>query len=274
MSAPTVAAEQPSRPAGPGPRGRLMGVGDPSPLSRPGRQPAVLAIHGFTGTPQEVALVVEVAGELGLQALAPLLPGHGTSPTDLAPMRFVDWVGAARRALHEVASPGSPAIVIGLSMGAVVAMELAATEPALVRAAGFLSNAAWLAWPFPTVALDCVKLLRIPDFFMPKEASDIADPEARRTNLTYDAQPVHAAADLLRAGRRVRRSLQQIRCPVFIAHGAFDRVCPVDNARRVSDRLGTDEKTVVILPRSAHIITRDYDREVLRGELREFLKAF
>jgi esterase/lipase len=54
----------------------MIGVGDPAPLAVPGRAPAVLAIHGWSGTPQEVALVVEVAGELGLEAEAPLLPGH------------------------------------------------------------------------------------------------------------------------------------------------------------------------------------------------------
>jgi carboxylesterase len=249
----------------------LMGQGSPASISRPGRAPAVLALHGFTGTPQEVALVVDVATELGHRVHAPLLPGHGTLAQDLASTRFVDWLDAASSELRALATPEEPAVVIGLSMGALLAMHLAATQADRVLAAGFLANAAWLAWPFPALALDAVRLLRVPDFFMPKKASNIEDPEARRTNLTYGAQPVHAAEDLLRAGRRTRRILHRVRCPVFIAHGAKDKVCPAKNARRVADRVGSLDKTLVMLPRSAHIITRDFDRNVLARELREFL---
>jgi carboxylesterase len=257
---------------GPGPFGGLMGDGDPSPRSCPGEAPAVLALHGFTGTPREVDLVVDVAAELGLEAHAPLLPGHGTLASDLAKTGFEDWAAAARAALHDLATPERPAIVVGLSMGAVVAMHLAATEAPRVRALGLLANALRLSWPFPELALDAVRLLRVPDFYMPKKASDIADPEARRTNLTYSQQPVHAAAKLVVAGRAVRRSLSEIRCPTFIAHGALDRVCPVRNADDVARSLGTSERQVLILPRSAHIITRDRDRDLLRRELAAFLR--
>ena len=38
------------------PRGTLMGEGVADPLVLPGKAPRVLAFHGFTGTPQEVAL--------------------------------------------------------------------------------------------------------------------------------------------------------------------------------------------------------------------------
>ncbi len=69
---------------------------------------------------------------------------------------------------------------------------------------------------------------------------------------------------MLRAGERIEKALGQVSAPAFIAHGERDRVCPVANARRVEGRLGSHDKTVVILPRSHHIITRDYDREVLR----------
>jgi carboxylesterase len=248
-----------------------MGLGDPSPLDVAGERPPVLALHGFTGTPQEVALVVRTAQSLGLAARAPLLPGHGTNARDLAPTRFADWASAARDELRRIATPDEPAIVAGISMGAVVALHLGVIEPERVRALVILSNAVWLTWPFPTLALDAVRLLRLPDFQMPKSASDIADPEARRTNLTYSGQPIHAAIDLVRAGRSVRRSLPFIRCPTFVAHGALDKVCPVANARRVADRIRSTDRTVVILPRSAHIITRDYDHAELGRELGAFL---
>jgi hypothetical protein len=49
-------------------RGSLMGEGVADAIVVEGGAPYVLALHGFSGTPQEVGLVVEVARELGLGA--------------------------------------------------------------------------------------------------------------------------------------------------------------------------------------------------------------
>lgn len=252
-------------------RGALMGVGDPSPIRVAGAEPAVLAIHGFGGTPLEIELVVDVARELGLRAHAPLLPGHGTHARELAKTGFREWARGAEEALDSVVRPGSPAIVFGLSLGSLLAAHLAATRPSDVRALGMLANATRLSSPFPDWALRAVDRLGLPDFSIPKAGADIGDPEARATHLTYGLQPVRSAIEVLRTGERVEALLGRIHHPAFIAHGAGDVVCPVANAERVARLLASTDKTVVILPRSHHIVTRDYDRALLRGEVRRFI---
>src|SRR5687767_6272140 len=94
----------------------LMGVGDPSPIRHAGGAPAVLAFHGFGGTPVEIELVVDVAQALGLSAHAPLLPGHGTQASELAQTGWLDWKGAAEQAFDELDRATSPVIVAGLSL--------------------------------------------------------------------------------------------------------------------------------------------------------------
>ncbi len=234
-----------------------------------GLLPGVLGIHGFGGTSEEVRLVVDVAAELGRKALAPLLPGHGTHADDLAKTRFSDWVLAAERSLEEL---GAPSIVVGLSLGSLLATHLAVTQSSKVRGLVLLANAFWLKSPFPAWPLGAVSRLGLPDFRLPKVAADIADPEARRTHLTYGEHPVRAAAEVQRAGVLMRERLQEVRVPTLIVHGKRDRVCSVANAERVRERLGSTDVRVVILPRSRHIITRDVDRDLLAKELRAFLR--
>jgi carboxylesterase len=255
------------------PPGKLIGDGDPSPIRSPGSAPGVLVLHGFGGTPLEVELVVDVARELGLAALAPLLPGHGTEVRDLARSRFEDWEKAAQAAFDELFKSHGPLIVAGLSMGSLLAARLSARRPEKTIGLAMLANALWLSAPFPAWALSAVSALGIRDFSVPKLAADIADPVARRTHLTYPAQPVHAAIEVLRAGVLTRGDLAQVRCPALIAHGARDRVCPVSNARRALELLGSADKRVVVLPRSRHIITRDLERAVLRRELASFMSG-
>ncbi|MCC6898708.1 MAG: alpha/beta fold hydrolase [Polyangiaceae bacterium] len=252
-------------------RGRLIGPGDPAAIEIEGAGPPILGIHGFGGTPLEVGLVAEVARALGRRACLPLLPGHGTHADDLSRMRWDDWARAVDAALERETEP---AIVVGLSLGSLLATHLAVTRPERVRALVLLANAFWLTAPFPAWALRAVHALGLPDFRLPKVAADIADPDARRTHLTYGEQPVHAAVAVERAGARMRRRLPEVQVPTLIVHGARDRVCPVANAERVASRLGSRDVRVVILPRSRHIVTRDLERTEVAAELRRFVERF
>jgi carboxylesterase len=253
------------------PRGTLMGEGVADALVVPGKAPRVLAFHGFTGTPQEVALVVEVAQELGLGAEAPLLPGHGARVSDLAPLRFADWLAAAEQHYARLAAQG-PVIVAGLSMGSLLAFHLAANHPESTLGVIALSNAMWLKSPWPALALKLADHLRIPDFWMPKSAPDLGDREQRALHLTYNAQPVRAAISLLRAGEALAEQLHRVHAPTLLLHGALDAVAPASNAGRVSVRLGTTNKRTVIFERSHHILTRDVEREAVRSEISAFLR--
>jgi carboxylesterase len=242
----------------------------PEPTSYSGRAPGVLAFHGFGGTTREIELCAEVAHELGLAARARLLPGHGSHARDLARTRFADWVLGAENEYRELAAQG-PVIATGLSMGSLLAAELAIEHPDRVRGLVMLANAAWLR-PTLAIPLRAFAALRMPDFLMAKAGSDIADPEARASQISYSADPVYAAIDLERGGRELRAQFSRIHCPTLIIHGALDRVCPVSNAYRVANLLGTKDVKIVILPRSHHIVTRDVERADVARELRDFFE--
>jgi carboxylesterase len=220
--------------------------------------------------------VLELARELGLRGLAPLLPGHGTTVEELARQRWQDWRRGANEALDQLSSvPASgPTIVVGSSMGALLALELAADRPGDVLALALLATPIRLPTPFPSLALQLWCALGGPDFNLPKSTGpDIHDPVQKRSQVTYEAQPCYAGNELRLAGQRLQARLREIQCPAFIAHGQRDHVSPVGNARLIYRGLGTPawEKQLLLLPRSYHIITRDIERGILRGELYRFL---
>jgi carboxylesterase len=250
----------------------LLGEGVAEPLVTPGRAPRVLALHGFTGTPQEVALVVEVARELGLGVEAPLLPGHGKRVSELAALRFSDWLAAADQHYRRLAAQG-PVVVAGLSMGALLALKLAAAHPQTTAGVIAMANAVWLKSPWPAWGLKLVDWLRLPDFRMPKSGADLGDREQRALHLTYNSQPIRASISLLRAGESFVPELHRVKAPALLLHGVLDSVTPVSNAWRVAVRLGSLQKRVVLLPRSRHILTRDVERDLVRAELTAFLRG-
>ncbi|HEY3592691.1 MAG TPA: alpha/beta fold hydrolase [Polyangiaceae bacterium] len=256
--------------------GRLIGEGDPSAIHIEGRHGAVLAFHGYAGTPQEVRLVTDVARDLGFAAHAPRLPGHGADATGLYSAGWREWSEAASTELIRVSDEAkSKVVVAGLSLGSLLASHLAAAFPE--RVAGLLVMANAIRLRLGTVGaplLVCETLRPFGNrFCIRKLSADIRDPEARRKHLTYDVNPIAGAVEVVRAGRIVRSELSKVSCPVLAVHGALDRVCPVQNARELARRVGTRDVEVAIMQRSAHIVTVDYDRDQVAARVSSFLQS-
>ena len=252
-------------------RAELTGDRSPSELCVAGGEPGVLAFHGFGGTPFEVELALDAAADVGLSGRAPLVAGHGTQVASLAKLRFEDWVDAAER---ELLREPAPRVLAGLSLGTLLCLELALRQPARVRALILLANALSLAAPFPRWALQLAHYARLPDWWVPKGGPDLGDPEARKTHVSYTRNPVHAATEVWRGGAGLGARLKHVTCPTLILHGARDRVCPVANAWRLAQRLGSSDCRVVIFPNSHHILTRDREKLAVRREMRDFLGRF
>jgi carboxylesterase len=237
-----------------------------------GRQPTVLCLHGYGGVPREVELGIRAASAVGLASVAPLLPGHGTFPKDTAELRFDDWLAGVRVEFDRQRARG-PVILLGLSLGSLLATALYLEAPGDVLGLVLLSSAFWLSSPLPGLALDLVDRLRLPDFGMPKTGGpDLGDEEARRTHLSYEVQPIHAAISVLRSGERLRRQLHRIHCPTLLLHGALDRVCPVAGAWKAAHDMNDADVRVVIFPHSHHILTRDVEATQVGLEIEAFLR--
>src|SRR6516162_9766508 len=105
----------------------------------PGDRGACLLIHGFTGTPWDVRPLGEALSRAGIAVQAPRLPGHGTTPAAMLDARAPDWLLACDEALAQL--PGRRVAVAGLSMGALLALVLAARHPNRVTGVAALAPA-------------------------------------------------------------------------------------------------------------------------------------
>ncbi len=98
-----------------------------------GAGPTVLLLHG-------VGLRAEAWGAqldgLPAQMIAPDMPGHGDSAL---PAGYVDMESYVAAALDVLAACGEPAVIVGHSMGAMLALALAARAPEKVLAVAALN---------------------------------------------------------------------------------------------------------------------------------------
>ena len=82
----------------------------------------VLCLHGLGGTGATMWPLVAALSAADHKVLAPTLPGHGGVPDDLIGVDWETWLAAAR----EWPADGPADLVVGQSMGALLALALAA----------------------------------------------------------------------------------------------------------------------------------------------------
>ena len=90
-----------------------------------GDRTGVLLCHGFTGSPQSLRPWAEYLAGAGLTVSLPRLPGHGTTWQEMAMTRWEDWYAEVDRAVGELRAGTDEIFVMGLSMGACLALRLA-----------------------------------------------------------------------------------------------------------------------------------------------------
>ena len=99
------------------------------PFLLPGGPYGVLLLHGFTGMPPEMALLGEALHRAGHTVLCPRLAGHGTTPEDMEHTDAEDWYDSAMDGYALLTGLTKRIAVIGHSMGALLALRLAAEKP-------------------------------------------------------------------------------------------------------------------------------------------------
>ena len=247
---------------------------DGGPFELPGRaggRDAVLLLHGLTGSTFELRPLAERLHRAGFRCLAPVMAGHGGAPSALVGVAFTEWVAKAARDLERLAG-ARRTVVVGCSMGALVACALAHEHPGRVDALVLLAPALELSWPGRLAALlGRCGLARV---IIPKAAgSDVRDPEMRRRNPGLSGVPLGAVTELTRLAAQVDRELPGIAVPTLVVIGGHDHTVTLAGARRLARRLGSGPTSVHVLPESQHLVAIDVEGERCADEVLAFLEA-
>jgi carboxylesterase len=252
---------------------RMLGVGERE-LFAPGDAPCVVAFHGFGGTAAELRPVLERVAEAGFAVDAALLAGHGTRAEELQDITFDGWLAAARARVRAATDTYGRVVLLGFSLGSLLAMEIATEPPPGLAGLVVLGNAITLRGA-TSVPLGLFERLgwAMPDLYLLKpRAGDLADRAMMDRLVTYDRHPMRAALQVYRAGARVRALVGNIGCPTLILHGRRDIVCSWRNATWLAEHIGGGDVTVRLFERSGHVLACDGEREEVAREVVAFLR--
>ena len=224
-------------------------------------RPGALVLHGLTGSIQSIGGLPAALEGAGFEVEAPMLPGHGTSPEDLADCGWDDWAAAAEDAYGRLARP---VVAVGLSMGGALAAGVCARHG---EVKGLAVVNPLVDPPAPAFLSTLEAFLEAGERFLPGIGSDIADPSAKE--LAYDRLPVAAVLSMSRGLHELRPQLADIRCPVLILSGRHDHVVPSVSGDVLAEAVGGPVERVW-LENSAHVATLDLDRAELERRVVDF----
>jgi len=227
--------------------------------------PPVVLLHGLGScaadwAPQLDALVPRY------RVVAVDLPGHGASPLPSGPLTIEDMASAVARLSSEL--DAEPAHVVGLSLGACVALRLALQAPARVRSLTLVNPFACVRpGGLTDVARLAQRLWLLATAPMPSLAAHVAGrlfpwPEQRALyeaavgSLSATSRRGYAAAMRALARFDARGQLAAIRRPTLIVAGDRDPVVALAPKLRLGAAIPGAH--VVVVPGSGH--ATPYDR--------------
>lgn len=263
-------------------------MSNPAEFQFEGGRDGVLLIHGLTGTPTEMRILGKGLNRAGFTVVGVRLAGHCGTEEDLLATTWEDWYASVEAAAEELRGRVDRVFVAGLSMGALLALRLAAIRPDWVDGVGvFGATFRYDGWSIPWTArfsfmLPMFKRLGIGKnrVFIEQPPYGIRDERLRAqvsaAMFSGDSEaaglpgnPWDALAEMVELSRDVRRRLPDVVAPCFVAHAADDDVASVANADLVARRVrGPIE--MLLLADSYHMITIDRERRMLIERTADF----
>jgi len=235
------------------------------PFTHAGGSTGALLCHGFTGSPQSLRPWAEYLAEAGLSVWLPRLPGHGTTWQDMARTRWEDWYAEIDRAFDQLRAHSDEIFVMGLSMGACLALRLAELRGPSVSGLVLVNPS--LTGDTPLLMLTPVLKLVVPS--LKGIASDIKTEGA--SELGYDRVPVKAVDSLRKLWRITQSQLADVTQPVLVYHSTEDHVVGPASLRLL--RGAVPRLEVRECQDSYHVATLDHDAQAIFAGSLEFVRT-
>lgn len=212
----------------------------------------VLLVHGYRATPGQMHGLANYLHERDLAVYAPRLAGHGTAPGHLLEVRWREWMHSVERGLALLRQTHDTIIVGGLSIGAVLALMLAARHDDI--AGVFSINAPLKIRDFrarlvPALVHSNQAMHRVGLSAGPMESK----PRPSSAEIMYQKDYFKGLRECQRAVAACRKRLGEVTAPALIMQSQHDPLVNPHSAVTLMRSLGSEERKLVGLESDLHV---------------------
>lgn len=232
--------------------------------SHHGGPTGVLLIHGFTGSPGEMRPFAEYLAGQGYSVEVPILSGHCTSVHEMNDTTYSDWVQSAYDAYNVLAIRTERVIVVGHSMGGLIAFYLANRY----HVAGIIS----MCTPMYLASMGARFVPLISWIYPVHKSSRPRNDDILQYLGGYSEVPLRAVRSLNRLIRFVRDELHEIHIPVLVQQARKDLTVKPESATYIYEHIDSEVKQIKWYERSGHMLPVDMDRKEVWADAVAFIR--
>ncbi len=243
-----------------------MKIQAPQPFMFKEGERAVLLLHGFTGHSADMRMLGRFLQKKGYTSYGPIYRGHGQAPEDLLSGGADAWWEDVQAAYRELKELGYAKVaVIGLSLGGVLALKLAYSEPVVgvstMCSPMFFDNQEQLSKGFRHYASQYKKV----------EGKSTEQVNQEVDQLVIDAQPLFN--DLARLIQEVNGQIDHIYTPALVIQAKDDQMINPDSANYIYQSIESDDKAIKWYEDAGHAITLGPKKEAVHQDIDQFLES-
>ena len=230
----------------------------------------IYLIHGFTSSTYEVKKLAEYLSTYGYHVRANNLPGHGTSIDDCNLTKYNEWITFVEQDIASMYTKCDKVIVMGASMGALLALNLATVFPldGIVLGGCLLEfknefNVRFMARFFNKIKPKVPKQTQ----FHEKDTKHIHF-------YGYNQYPLIALNEMRQLVDMVRKKLDKIKCQTLLIHSQDDKTALFNNHGLLKSLMVNAKIDCLILENAGHhIFDPDTDnQDIISKKITKFSK--
>ena len=253
----------------------------------------VLLIHGLTGTPTEMKQFGKLIARQGFTVACPELAGHCATIEALTRTKWLDWYEAIEHAFDALKEECEHVFVVGLCMGSLIALMLAAKKGSAVAGVILLSTTFFYdGWNVPKLKqkllLPLVLYTPLKYFVHWEETAPygIKDERVRAmVHAVLENRDVHAAdkvgyfkipatviLESVRLIKATKKVLIKVIVPTLIVHSTEDDIASIKNAHFTYANIKSDVIETFYVDDTYHVLTLDKRKDDVAKRTARFCK--
>ncbi len=216
-----------------------------------------LIIHGFGGSLDEIDTLNQFLISKGFDTACPVLKGHALTKKDMANATYTDWICSAEEALIELSKKHDKIVIIGFSMGGLVAVNLAMKYK--VYKLITLSSPIY-HWDFKMVCQNILNDIKMKKPGIIRNYIDAAF-----------SVPISAVVNFKVLLQKTKPMFNEVTCPIYVAQGLKDDTVKPISANYIYENVASHKKHIKFYQNSPHVICNGEDNEELFRDVVGFI---
>lgn len=244
----------------------MLNVKPPKNLFYEGGDQAVLLLHSFTGTLNDVKEMAQTLNEEGFTCYVPCYRGHGLPVSEFVNYDIRDWWEDVEAAYAFLRGQGYQKIyVVGVSLGGIFSLKLAEqfdVEKVVVMSVPYHKSVEGV-------------LSRLNTYGTRLQSYIHCSEEEQEEQMAYVPAYKNGAKHFEAFGHQTMNELNRVTAPILVMYGGLDEVSYKESAYQIEEKLcHVESKRVLCFKQSGHLMSRSKEQAIISEVIVNFFADF